>query len=59
MKINTKEDMEKAGVYTTSLDYALDEAPDAYKDKNEIIKHIVPTVDIIETIKPVYNIKGK
>ena len=54
-----KEDMKKAGVYTTSLDYALDEAPDAYKDKNEIIKHIAPTVDIIETIKPVYNIKGK
>lgn len=54
-----KEDMKNAGVYTTSLDYALDEAPDAYKDKNEIIKYIAPTVDVIETIKPVYNIKGK
>ena len=54
-----KEDMKNFGVYTTSLDYALDEAPDAYKDKEEIIKFIEPTVEVIETIKPVYNIKGK
>ena len=54
-----KEDMKKAGVYTTSLDYALDEAPDAYKDKEEIIQFIEPTVEVIETIKPVFNIKGK
>ena len=54
-----KEDMKNFGVYTTSLDYALDEAPDAYKDKEEIIKFIEPTVEVIETIKSVYNIKGK
>ena len=54
-----KEDMKNFGVYTTSLDYALDEAPEAYKDKEEIIKFIEPTVEVIETIKPVYNIKGK
>ena len=54
-----KEDMKNFGVYTTSLDYALDEAPDAYKDKEEIIKFIESTVEVIETIKPVYNIKGK
>ena len=54
-----KEDMKNQGVFTTSLDYALDEAPDAYKNKDEIIKYIQPTVDIIEIVKPVYNVKGK
>ena len=54
-----KEDMKVAGVFTTSLDYALDEAPDAYKNKDEIMKYIEPTVDVIETIKPVYNVKGR
>ena len=51
--------MRKAGVFTTSLDYALDEAPDAYKSMEEIIGYIEPTVEVMETIKPVYNIKGR
>lgn len=54
-----KESMKQHGVYTTSLDYALDEAPEAYKNKEEIMTYIEPTVDVFETIKPVYNIKGK
>ena len=56
---SVKEEMNEAGVYTTSLDYALDEAPDAYKNKDEILKFIEPAVDVIQTIKPVYNIKGR
>lgn len=54
-----KESMKQSGVYTTSLDYALDEAPEAYKNKEEIIAYIEPTVNVLETIKPVYNVKGK
>lgn len=54
-----KEDMKEAGVYTTSLDYALDEAPDAYKNKEEILKYIEPTVEVKTFLKPVYNIKGR
>lgn len=54
-----KKDMQAHGVFTTSIDYALDEAPDAYKNKDEIIKFIEPTVDVIDIMKEVYNIKGK
>lgn len=54
-----KEDMKNANVFTTSLDYALDEAADAYKNKEEIIEYIKPTVDISDVMKEVYNIKGK
>ena len=54
-----KSDMQNAGVFTTSLDYALDEAADAYKNKDEIIEYIKPTVKILDIIKPVYNVKGK
>ena len=51
--------MKNAGVYTTTANAAtLDEAPDAYKDKECIIKAIEPTVDIINYITPVYNCKG-
>ena len=54
-----KKDMQANGVFTTSLDYALDEAPGAYKNKDEIIKFIEPTVDVVDIMKEVYNIKGK
>ena len=54
-----KKEMSDAGVFTTSIDYALDESPCVYKDKNEILERIKPTVNVIETIKPVYNIKGR
>lgn len=54
-----KEDMKNANVFTTSLDYSLDEAADAYKNKEEIIEYIKPTVDIVDIMKEVYNIKGK
>lgn len=54
-----KKDMRNHGVFTTSVDYALDEAPDAYKNKDEIIKFIEPTVEVIDVMKEVYNIKGR
>lgn len=56
---SVKKDMQDHGVFTTSIDYALDEAPDAYKDKDEIIKYIEPTVLVTDVMKEVYNIKGK
>ena len=56
---NVKQDMKNHGVFTTSLDYALDEAPGAYKDTELIKQCIKPTVDIVHMIKPLYNVKGK
>ena len=47
------------GIYTTSANSStLDESPMAYKPMDEIIKLIGPTVDIVKTIKPVYNFKA-
>lgn len=54
-----KKSMEEAGVFTTSLDYALDEAASAYKDKDMIMKCVAPTADIQFVMKEIYNIKGK
>lgn len=46
-------------VYTTSVcEATLDEAPQAYKDMNEIISLIGDTVEIIDVIKPIYNFKA-
>ncbi len=46
-------------VYTTSVcEATLDEAPQAYKDMNEIVSLIGDTVEIIDTIKPIYNFKA-
>ena len=46
-------------VYTTSVcESTLDEAPQAYKDMNEIISLIGDTVEIIDVIKPIYNFKA-
>ena len=36
----------------------LDECPLAYKNMDEIIKHIHDTVDIIQVVKPIYNFKA-
>jgi len=47
------------GVYSTSvLTETLDEAPNAYKSMNEILEAITDTVDVIDTIKPIYNFKS-
>jgi len=46
-------------VYTTSVGAStLDEAPNAYKSIDEIKECITDTVDIIDTLKPIYNYKA-
>ncbi|OVE70203.1 RNA-splicing ligase RtcB [Clostridium diolis] len=48
------------GIFTTSVTEAtIDEAPMVYKPKEEILKNISETVDIIEIIKPIYNFKAQ
>ena len=50
---------EMSGIYTTCINQAtLDESPMAYKDIEEIMSQITPTVDILEQIRPVYNFKA-
>lgn len=47
------------GIFTTSVSTAtIDEAPQAYKSIEEIRSTITDTVDIIDTIKPIYNFKA-
>lgn len=36
----------------------LDESPMAYKPADEILNHISDTVDVIATLKPIYNFKA-
>lgn len=48
-----------SNVYTTSvLESTKDESPFVYKSQEEILENIIPTVDVIEVIKPVYNYKA-
>ena len=51
--------MKRHGIFTTSLGYALDEAPDAYKPKQEILDCIAPTAEVKFFITPLYNVKGR
>lgn len=47
------------GIYTTSVSVeTLDECPMAYKKMSDIVDNIRETVNIIKTIKPVYNFKA-
>lgn len=47
------------GIYTTTVgEDTLDEAPDAYKNINDIIDNIGDTVEIKEILKPIYNFKA-
>ncbi len=47
------------GIFSTCIGMGtLDEAPFAYKDGQEIMQAIAPTVDILEVIKPIYNFKA-
>ncbi len=47
------------GIYSTSISRnTLDECPMAYKNIDDIVDNIKPTVDIIKIIKPVYNFKA-
>lgn len=48
-----------AGIYTTSVSTStIDESPFAYKPMNMIVDNIKDTVEIIATIKPIYNFKA-
>ena len=50
---------EMSGIFTTSVSgKTLDEAPMAYKSMDDIVRHIGPTAEIVEKIKPVYNFKA-
>ena len=47
------------GICTSSVcENTIDEAPQAYKDADEIKKLITPTVEITEHLKPLYNFKA-
>ena len=47
------------GIYSTSVqEDTIDESPFAYKSIDDIIPNILPTVDIVKIIKPVYNFKA-
>lgn len=48
-----------AGIYTTCVNTAtIDESPFAYKPMDSIVNNIKDTVEIIATIKPIYNFKA-
>lgn len=47
------------GIYTTSVSVdTIDECPMAYKPMEEIVRSIGETVEIVDTIKPIYNFKA-
>ena len=47
------------GIYSTSVtESTIDEAPQAYKPMDEIIRAIEPTASIEKIIKPIYNFKA-
>jgi hypothetical protein len=46
-------------VFTTSVNKdTFDECPLAYKPREEIMKNIADTVDIMDIIRPIYNFKA-
>ena len=54
-----QKEMKSAGIFTTTATKnTLDEAPSAYKNKNLILKHIKPTADVKDFVKPIYNFKA-
>jgi len=47
------------GIYSSTVNKStIDESPFAYKPMDEIVANIADTVEIIKTIKPVYNFKA-
>lgn len=47
-------------IYTTSVcEETIDEAPMVYKNAEQIMQDIEPTVKIVKVIKPIYNFKAK
>jgi len=51
--------MKEADVWSRCINEStIDESPQAYKNPEQIIKYLEPTVDIITRIKPLYNFKA-
>jgi RNA-splicing ligase RtcB len=51
--------MDEAGIYTTCVsESTLDEAPGAYKSREDIIAPIAEAVDIVDELHPVFNFKA-
>lgn len=58
IKLNEYQDMMK-DVYSTSVSkQTLDEAPTAYNSQKTILELAKPTIDVLEFIRPIYNLKG-
>lgn len=53
------EDLKKNKVFSTSVEYSVDETPEAYKPMEQILKLIQPTVEVKFLVKPIWNIKGR
>jgi len=56
------EDFQKSmkNIWTTTVsERTKDEAPQAYKPKGEILQYINETVNVVETLKPLYNFKAE
>ena len=54
-----RQQMADAGIYTTCVcEATIDEAPGAYKSRDDIIGPIADAVDIVEELRPVYNFKA-
>lgn len=50
---------EMAGIYSTCVTAdTLDESPMAYKNMEDIVSQIEPTVEIVKRIRPIYNFKA-
>lgn len=48
-----------ADVYSTSVSkQTLDEAPTAYNEQRKILELAKPTIEVLEYIRPIYNLKG-
>lgn len=57
----TLQDFQKSmqGVFSTSVNTStIDEAPMAYKDAKEILERISETADVVDILRPVYNLKA-
>ena len=54
-----RDQMQEAGIYTTCVcEATLDEAPGAYKSREDIIAPIAEAVDIVDEMRPIYNFKA-
>ena len=54
-----RQQMAEAGIYTTCVcEATLDEAPGAYKAREDIIGPIAEAVDIVDELRPIYNFKA-